>query len=52
MFGSGDALKSKAMEVIYEAAGRNMTMIPAREYYGPRDANQAAVAELLGPYPR
>jgi len=30
LFGSGDALKSKAMDVIYEVAGRNMEAIPAR----------------------
>lgn len=32
MFGSGDALKSKAMEVIYETA-KGMEVIPSRQYY-------------------
>jgi hypothetical protein len=47
MFGSGDALKSKAFEVIYEVAGKSMEATMSRQYFVDRDSNQNAVADLL-----
>jgi phage/plasmid-like protein (TIGR03299 family) len=49
MFGSGDALKTKALEVIYEVAGKSMEATMSRQYHVSRDVNTAAVADLLAP---
>jgi phage/plasmid-like protein (TIGR03299 family) len=51
MFGSGDALKSKALEVIYESAGRSMEPILTRQMYAAgaaRDEHAEVIGELLG----
>jgi phage/plasmid-like protein (TIGR03299 family) len=47
MFGSGDALKTKAFEVIYEVAGKSMDATPAKQFFVPRADHDSVVADLL-----
>ncbi len=51
MFGTGDALKARAFEVIYETAGKSMDATASRAVYvqGPaREEHESIVGELLG----